>query len=505
MNTPMPDTPNILIVDDDPMICDFLADLLYDQGYDIEIRQNSRDALDIITDKRFNLVLLDIGLPDSNGFETMAHIRQTCPHTLVIMMTGGASIESAVEALKKGAYTYLTKPFQAGSLRRTIKNALDYQSLEVARKHSEEALQESEERFRTLVENLPVGICIVQDNKIIYQNPELQKLYPRLSEKSLNKLIGHVHPDDVEKVINSYQGLLAGRSTSVEADFRFYPIAKSHRDTDLRWVQCRASLFHYRGQGALLVNIVDITRAKEMEHILRVKSKMVSLGRVAAGIAHEIRNPLTGINSYLYTVEDLLDSDTIDPDSMQMIKKIVGQIQLASNKIESVIKRVLDFSRPGAPAMGLINVNQSLEAAIKLSAVSLRKKGIKIDKLLDSDLPECYGDAHLIEQVILNLVDNAVKAMDNNDAQKKIAIKSYSKNNKIYVQISDNGPGIPQVIRDKIFDPFFTTETDGSGIGLAISQRIVNDHNGSISVNGNPWGGADFTIELPVEKRMTPR
>jgi signal transduction histidine kinase len=200
-----------------------------------------------------------------------------------------------------------------------------------------------------------------------------------------------------------------------------------------------------------------------------------------------------------------LDDDTLDPAGMQMIKKIVGQIQLASNRIESVIKRVLDFSRPGAPTMGFINVNHSLEAAIKLSAVSLRKKSIKIDKVLDSDLPKCYGDAHLIEQVILNLMDNAVKAMSNNDAQKKIAIKSYTKNNKICVLISDNGPGVPKAIRDKIFDPFFTTETDGSGIGLAISLRIVNDHNGSISVSGNPRGGADFTIELPVEKRINPR
>jgi signal transduction histidine kinase len=188
-----------------------------------------------------------------------------------------------------------------------------------------------------------------------------------------------------------------------------------------------------------------------------------------------------------------------------MIGKIVGQIQLASNKIESVIKRVLDFSRPGAPAMVLINVNKSLEAAIKLSAVSLRKKGIKIEKTLDSKLQRCYGDAHLIEQVILNLLDNAVKAMENNDSSKLIAIKSYSKGSKIFVQISDNGHGIPKAIRDKIFDPFFTTETDGSGIGLAISQRIVNDHDGSISVDGNERGGAQFTIELPIEKRMNPR
>jgi PAS domain S-box-containing protein len=355
------------------------------------------------------------------------------------------------------------------------------------------------------VENSPVGICIIQGNKIVYQNPEQKKLYPKLSQKPLNKLIGHVHADDIEKVIKSYRSLFKERKQSVEAGFRLYPTGKKRRDTDVKWVQCRASLIQYQGKEAILVNIMDVTRSKEMEHILRVKSKMVSLGRVAAGIAHEIRNPLTGINSYLYTIEDLLDEETLDTEGIQMIGKIMGQIQLASNKIESVIKRVLDFSRPGAPAMNLINVNKSLEAAVKLSSVSLRKKGIKIEKKLDSKLPKCYGDAHLIEQVILNLLDNAVKAMDNNDSPKLIAIKSYSKNKKIFIKISDTGPGITKGIQDKIFDPFFTTDADGSGIGLAISQRIVNDHNGSISVNGNQWGGAEFKIELPVEKRMNPK
>jgi signal transduction histidine kinase len=330
-------------------------------------------------------------------------------------------------------------------------------------------------------------------------------MYPQLPQKPLNKLIGHVHPDDVERVITSYRSLLSARTKSVETDFRLYPLGTKGHDSDVKWVQCRASMFRYQGKETILVNVMDITRSKEMEHILRVKSKMVSLGRVAAGIAHEIRNPLTGINSYLYTIEDLLDEDTLDPDSMQMIRKIVGQIQLASNKIESVIKRVLDFSRPGVPAMVQINVNKSLEAAVKLSAVSLRKKGIKIEKTLDPKLPRCYGDAHLIEQVILNLLDNAVKAMENNDSGKAIAITTYAKGSKIFIQISDNGHGIPKAIRDKIFDPFFTTETDGSGIGLAISQRIVNDHNGAISVTGNKWGGADFIIELPIEKRINPR
>jgi len=497
----MSETPKILIIDDDPLVCDSLEHLLTAQGYEIEISNKGHEALECIARKAFNLVVMDVGLPNMHGFQIMAHIRRHSPDALVIMMTRDGTIESAPEALKDGIYSYLRKPFRSAELIKTIKNALDHKRLRGKHSQSEEALRESEERFRTLVENSLTGICIIQNNRIIYQNPKQKKLYGRLPEKPLNKLIGYVHPDDVEKVIGSYRSLLSGKTRSVETDFRFSPSGKRGKNTEVRWVQCRATLSLYRGEEAILVNMMDITRAKELEQILRVKSKMISLGRVAAGIAHEIRNPLTGINSYLYTLEDLLDQEIFAPESMQMMRKIVEQLQDASNKIESVIKRVLDFSRPGAPSMALINLNQSLEEAINLSAVSLRKKGIKIEKSLDQNLPQCYGDAHLIVQVILNLIDNAIKAIEKQDASKMIVLRTYANNRTIYIQISDSGPGVALGIRDKIFDPFFTTETGGSGIGLAISQRIVNDHNGSIRVDSNEWGGAKFTIELPIEKR----
>jgi signal transduction histidine kinase len=229
---------------------------------------------------------------------------------------------------------------------------------------------------------------------------------------------------------------------------------------------------------------------------------MISLGRVAAGIAHEIRNPLTGINSYLFTLGDLLKAEELDADTVEMMKKIVEQVQGASNKIESVIKRVLDFSRPGVPSMSLISMNAPLQEALNLSAGSLRKKEITVDIDLAPELPMSYGDANLIEQVVLNLIDNAVKSMEKRNAEKRLTLRSYSENNHICLSVSDTGTGIPIGIREKIFDPFFTTETDGSGIGLAISLRIINDHRGAITVESNESGGARFTIELPIEKRM---
>ncbi len=501
----MVDGANIMVVDDEEIVRDLLVDALTEQGHTVHACHSGQQALEAISANGYDLVLLDIGLPDMDGFHTMAGILEKSPDTPVIMITGDATIESAVGALKSGAYDFLRKPFQLELLQKTTSNALEFKRLDRARRESEAALRESEGRFRTLVENSLIGICIIQNNRIIFQNPEQKRFYGKLAEKPLNKLVSYVHPDDLEKIIAAYHQLIAGGSGSVEAHFRFYPSGSRGKDAEFRWVQCRASLFHYQGEDAILLNAMDITRSKELEHILRVKSKMISLGRVAAGIAHEIRNPLTGINSYLYTMEDLLTLDELSSEDLQIMKQIVEQMQVASNRIESVIKRVLDFSRPGAPTMSLMNANQPMEDAMKLSAVTLRKKQIQVKTSLEKQLPQCYGDAHLIEQVILNMIDNAVKAMQVKDDTKVLRLRTYSKNNGIYLVVSDTGAGVPAGIRDKIFDPFFTTETDGSGIGLAICQRIINDHGGNIKMSGNRWGGATFTIELPIEKRVDSR
>jgi signal transduction histidine kinase len=232
---------------------------------------------------------------------------------------------------------------------------------------------------------------------------------------------------------------------------------------------------------------------------------MLSLGRIAAGIAHEIRNPLTGINSYLYTLEDFLDTESIESEKIKMMQKIVERLQVASNKIESVIKRVLDFSKPGAPSMALLNINKPLKEAINLSAASLRKNNIKIKQSLEQGIPHCYADSQLIEQVILNLINNAAKALEKTEGDRIIELISASKKNNIIVRVSDSGPGVPLELRDKMFDPFFTTRQDGSGIGLSIAQRIIADHSGSIDVGSSKLGGAEFRVELPIDKRKQKR
>ena len=139
-----------------------------------------------------------------------------------------------------------------------------------------------------------------------------------------------------------------------------------------------------------------------------------------------------------------------------------------------------------------------IEEAIKLTAVTLRKSGIKIDTALAQDLPTSLMDPHMIEEVIVNLITNAADAMKNLTTGKRVRITSSVQNKQILVTVYDSGPGVPLKLRDKIFDPFYTTKPDSTGIGLSLCGRIIADHGGSISVHTSQWGGGEFVMRLPV-------
>jgi len=189
-------------------------------------------------------------------------------------------------------------------------------------------------------------------------------------------------------------------------------------------------------------------------------------------------------------------------DVPEKIDQILAQLKSASRKIESVIKRVMDFSKPGKPKFILTDVNKPVEAAIDLSSAALRKNRIHLEKQLNQDLPACYLDPGLIEEVILNLINNAVEAMSHMTTGKSIKIATYKQKNLIRVSISDSGPGISDALRDKIFDPYFTTKSSGTGIGLNLCQRVIIDHGGTLNAGGSDCGGAEFTIEIPLKKRV---
>jgi len=169
--------------------------------------------------------------------------------------------------------------------------------------------------------------------------------------------------------------------------------------------------------------------------------------------------------------------------------------------MESVIKRVLDFSKPHLPDLKPADINVPIEEAIKLSRVAIRKINIHLKSDLSPDLPLANIDNHLIEQVVLNLINNATDAMGSVEDNLQILISSSQEKDHVVFTVADQGPGISKNIFEKVFDPFFTTKNDGSGIGLSICQRIVADHNGTIKLSPSKLGGAEFKIKIPIANK----
>ncbi len=354
----------------------------------------------------------------------------------------------------------------------------------------------TENRFRELVENSLAGILLIQDNAIIYRNPEQKRLFGPLPAHFRPDAFAGVHPDDLEKVEGAYGRVSRGEAASVEVDFRFYPQQRADDGVQpMKWVFCRASRIEYQGLETVLVSMLDITRNRELEQIVRVQDKMSSLGRVAAGIAHEIRNPLSGINIYLDTLAKIYERG----ENLETVGEIIAQAQAASGKIESVIRRVIDFSRPGQPQLEMVDVNQPVGNALSLCAASLHRDGVCLEKDLACSLPRCRLDASLIEQVMLNLLTNAAEALRYTEA-KRISVRTALEKEAVVIRVGDSGPGIPEGLRDKVFDPFYTTKSDGTGIGLSLCQRIIGDHHGTLIVEESALGGAEFVIALKAEK-----
>jgi len=369
----------------------------------------------------------------------------------------------------------------------------------IERRQTEAALQESERRFRDLVENAITGISIIQENKIVYQNQAQEKLLGPLPRKHVLGDYGNIHPDDVEMVLQASRDIEKGEIPKLDLDFRLIP-AGADDDHPMKRVYCRVMPMDYHGKESILINIVDMTQIMELEQLLFRQDKMASLGRVAAGIAHEIRNPLSGINIYLNALEKVIDR----PESRPKVDQIINQLKSASRKIESVIKRVMDFAKPAEPKLALVQIREPIRDALNLTAVTLRKSGISIETDLDGRLPLCYADPNLIEVAVLNLINNAAEAMARMGDGKEIRVLSGSTETDVFIEVSDSGPGVSPNLRNKVFDPFFTTKNDGTGIGLSLCHRIVSDHKGTFSVADSDLGGARFRIEIPIRKDVMP-
>jgi signal transduction histidine kinase len=236
----------------------------------------------------------------------------------------------------------------------------------------------------------------------------------------------------------------------------------------------------------------NVALAAARESLLR-SEKLATVGRLAAGVAHEVGNPLGAIGGYAALAHARLSASGGDAEVVDWLDRIAGE----TRRIDATVRELLDFARPAALRLAPVSVGASLDAAFRLARVQPRFREIEVALELPPDLPAARGDEGRLCQLFLNLLLNAGDAMG---GRGPLRISARREAGAVVVEVEDGGPGIPEADLSRVFDPFFTTKPpgEGTGLGLSICHAIVDSLGGEIGAANRPGGGAVFTVRLPV-------
>jgi PAS domain S-box-containing protein len=372
------------------------------------------------------------------------------------------------------------------------------------RKHVERVLQESEEKYRLVVEHAGEAIFIAQDNVLKFANHQTTELIG-YSEEELATIpfVNHIHPDDRSLVASMHEKRLRGEPAPAAYSFR-----SINRNGDPHWVSLNAVLVEWEGKPATLNFAQDITFQKNMEAQLLRSQKMEAVGTLAGGIAHDFNNLLMGIQGYASLM--LLDTATTHPHR-EKLKSIEQLVQSGAD----LTRQLLGFSRGGRYETKPTNLNETIEKTSRMFGRT--KKEISIFTKYEKELRSVEVDPGQIEQVLMNLYVNAWQAMPGGGTlfleTQNVVLDEYdamghdiTPGEFVKIAVTDTGVGMDPQTMERIFDPFFTTKEmgRGTGLGLATVYGIVKGHKGIITVTSEKGKGTTFNIYLPVSAKAVP-
>lgn len=366
------------------------------------------------------------------------------------------------------------------------------------RVRSEEALRMAEESYRTLADNCHTSIYVVQDGKIRFTNPFLSQ-YSGFSPEDLlgRSILEFIHPEDRQMVRDKSIQMLKGETRT---PYEYRILDKSGQ---VRWIVETVASIMYEGRRATLGSTMDITDFKSMQkeleetrNMLLQADKLSALGKLSAGVAHEILNPVNILSMRLQLME------MTEPLS----DKAKDALNICKAQIERVVKITRDmsqFSRLNRKYVNPGDINQLIIRVLDFTAPRLKIENVDLALDLDPGIAPVKMDKFRVEQVLLNLVNNALDAMSERTARTlEVAAKTEVRDGRRVVRIvfRDSGAGISPENIERIFEPFFTTKEPGkgTGLGLSICYWIVSDHGGRIWAENNEQAGASIFIELPI-------
>jgi two-component system cell cycle sensor histidine kinase/response regulator CckA len=489
------DSVRVLVVDDDKQLLRTLSDILRRRGYTPQVASSGREGLAIAAESPHPAIaLVDLRLPDMDGLELVGRLRVLSELTEMVILTGNASIDSAVRALREHSHDYLVKPVAPEQLLITVSRA----SERWRRRHIEEELRLTEERSHLLLENISDIVAVVdKEARITYASPSLvRRLGYSLDEVTGRDATMLIHSEDRVRVAELLQTALAdpGATAAVEVRVR-------HRDSLWRTLECHVTNLKDRPViKGFLITARDVTEARRLEAQFLQAQKMETVGNLAGGVAHDFNNILTAVIGFSDLVLSRPELDTDIRDEVQEIRK-------AGERAARVTRQLLTFSRQHATEPQDVQIG-SLLSELSQMLRTLVGEDIAFEIRTDPELAPIHVDPTHVEQVVLNLVVNARDAMPKGGALILEAVNStvrlqgddgVAPGEYVRLTVRDSGVGMPEHVRERALEPFYTTKEPGKGTGLGLSTcyGILKQANGGIVIQSHVGAGTTVHTYWP--------
>jgi len=490
MTTPSPadcySNPKILVIDDEERIRDACRIVLKEKGYDVEVAPDGDQGLRMIEEKHFDVILVDLMLPSISGFDVLQAVRSHHPDTAVIVITGYATLEHSIEAMKKGAFDFIPKPFTPDQLRTVVDKSLRYT-------RALQDITDSKSRLGVMVNRLTNGVMTTDSEKRIVQvNPAFLHMIGYHGEAVVGKGIeGIIENEEIKESIDKALNMPPEITREIINEIT----VSGPKGSEEKIYSAGCAPFRGRTSENLgtITVLHDITALKQMD---QMKSDFVSM------VSHEVRSPMNSLLMQLKIISDGLAGDVTDKQ-----KEI---LQRASEKIlnlNNLVSELLDLSKIES---GLIahekeqmDITELLTEQYAFHSPYAAEKNINIHLNLAENLPLLFANRWNMEEVFANLITNAIKYSPDNSS---ITVSASTENDYMKIEVSDTGFGISEEYLEQIFTRFFRVKDEksrtiqGTGLGLSIVKSIIDSHHGKISVKSAPGEGTTFTVLLPLQQ-----
>jgi PAS domain S-box-containing protein len=506
----------VLLIDDEKDIRDVLTISLQDAGYEVVSVADGKAGLRRCEEFAPQIVITDIRMPGIDGIQVLEAIKKKHPDIEVIVATAFGEMDLAIRALQLDASDFITKPIGDESLYLALKRAKerfvsrkqlkDYTVLlEKEKAETSQQLLKTIEFQRNLIESSMDGIlaCDETDTIVIY-NRSMERMLGYSRTEAIHKMkFEHFFP--VEEKMRFKQQMAEDAYGGKNRLFLFESVLRSKSGRNIPVQVSAVTLLDAGRQNGRVCFFRDLREIRklerEMEDQARIlhQDKMMSLGRLAASVVHEINNPLSGILNYLKLMARILRQGPPAPERIEKFQRYLNLVETETSRCSQIVSGLLSFSRMSAPNFGQVAIDELLQRSILLSRHKLELSNIRLESSVQPNMPSVVGDFNQLQQCVINLIFNAIDAMPDGgtlnldgryDADKKQAI----------ISVKDSGRGISPENRPHIFEPFFTTKNEGYGVGLGLSTvyGIMERHEGTVKVESQPGDGAKFMLVLPI-------